>query len=153
MWPDSQELKHRAEAHFAEEGEFDAEVDRAVITGVEQERHYFASIEIEHDGECRTLSCRPSDAVALALRSYGAGIFAEESVLDDAGVLPDGSKPGRVLNPGNGAAPAVSREDELAEREAALAARERDLAEREAAIRLQSTGEAVAHVDPGPDAD
>ena len=128
-------------------------VERAVITGVEQERHYFASIELEQNGEHRTLACRPSDAVALALRSFGAGVFAEESVLDDAGVLADGTKPGRVSRPeGDGAVPpdpAADRERELAEREAALAARERELAEREAAIRRDSQGREPSK-DPGP---
>jgi hypothetical protein len=114
-------------------------IDRVVITAVEQERHYFARIEMEQHDERRTLSCRPSDAVALALRSYEAGIFAEESVLDQAGVLPDGTKPGPGPSPDGGSAPADvararERERELAEREAALAARERQLAEREALI-------------------
>jgi bifunctional DNase/RNase len=121
-------------------------IDRAVITGVEQERHYFARIEMEQDGEHRTLSCRPSDAVALALRSYEAGVFAEEAVLDEAGVLPDGTKPGRTVPPEIVAEPVAptdpidpvdpveARERELAEREAALAARERELAEREASL-------------------
>ena len=116
-----------------------ARVDRVVITAVEQDRHYFARIELEQHGERRTLSCRPSDAVALALRSYEAGIFAEESVLDEAGVLPDGTKPGPRAGPeaDGGVDPADAaraRERELAEREAALAARERELAEREASI-------------------
>jgi uncharacterized protein len=118
-------------------------IDRVVITGVEQERHYFARIEMDQDGERRTLSCRPSDAVALALRSYEAGVFAEESVLDEAGVLPDGSKPGRTAPAGNGSAPpdpAAIRERELAEREAALADRERELAEREALIQPATEG-------------
>jgi hypothetical protein len=112
-----------------------ARVDRVVITAVEQDRHYFARIELEQHGERRTLSCRPSDAVALALRSYEAGIFAEESVLDEAGVLPDGTKPGPEPGVDGGLDPAArARERELAEREAALAARERELAEREASI-------------------
>jgi bifunctional DNase/RNase len=118
-------------------------VERAVVTGVEQERHYFASIDLEQHGEHRTLACRPSDAVALALRSYGAGIFAEESVLEDAGVLADGTKPGKVSRPEEvqPADPTADRERELAEREAALAARERELAEREAAVgREQEAG-------------
>ena len=124
-----------------------ARVDRVVITAVEQERHYFARIELEQHGERRTLSCRPSDAVALALRSYEAGIFAEESVLDEAGVLPDGTKPGPEPEADGGADPADAaraRERELAEREAALAARERELAEREASI-AQVTGVTRGH--------
>jgi bifunctional DNase/RNase len=108
-------------------------IQGAVITAVEQERHYFAAVEFEHDGERRTLSCRPSDAVALALRSYHASLEAEAEVLDKAGVLADGTKPGPVDTAAEADA-AADRERELAEREAALAARERELAEREAAL-------------------
>ena len=132
-----------------------ARVDRVVITAVEQERHYFARIEMEQHGERRTLSCRPSDAVALALRSYEAGIFAEESVLDEAGVLPDGTKPGQAPTDGGlGPADAArARERELAEREAALATRERELAEREAVIgsTTPEPGPASAHEVVAPD--
>jgi uncharacterized protein len=126
-------------------------IDRVVITGVEQERHYFARIELDQDGERRTLSCRPSDAVALALRSYEAGVFAEESVLDEAGVLPDGTKPGRTVATDNGSAspdPAAARESELAEREAALAAREQELAEREALIQSAEADSGQTPADP-----
>jgi uncharacterized protein len=35
-------------------------------------------------GEVRTVSSRPSDAIALAIR-IGSPIFAEEDVLDEAG--------------------------------------------------------------------
>jgi bifunctional DNase/RNase len=111
-------------------------IEAAVITAVEQERHYFAVVELEHNGERRVVACRPSDAVALALRAYNADIYAEEAVLDEAGVLPDGTKPGRVASSGetDAESEAEKRERELAEREAALAARERELAEREAAL-------------------
>lgn len=119
-------------------------VDRAVITGVEQERHFFARLEVVQAGERRTLSCRPSDAVALALRSYTAGIYADQEVLDEVGVLPDGTRPGRA-----GAAVAAepdattgARAQDLALREAAIAAKERELAAREAAL-----------ADPARDAD
>jgi bifunctional DNase/RNase len=129
-------------------------IDRAVITGVEQERHYFATIELEQQGDYRTLACRPSDAVALALRSHGAGVFAEESVLEDAGVLPDGTKPGRVAPvEGDGAVhrdPEPDRERELAAREAALAAREQELAEREALIRRDDVGPEGSSPPAGP---
>jgi bifunctional DNase/RNase len=85
-------------------------VDRAVITAVEEERHWFASIELETPSGRRTLACRPSDAVALALRSWGAGIFAHEEVLASAGVLADGSRPAPTAAP-TGAAPADSEVD------------------------------------------
>jgi bifunctional DNase/RNase len=68
-------------------------VESVVITAVEQERHYFATLEMTQDGETRMLSCRPSDAIALAVRAYGSAILAEESVLEAAGVLADGQRP------------------------------------------------------------
>lgn len=69
------------------------QVTGVVITGVEEERHYYALLEMSQDGEARTLACRPSDAIALAVRSYPSVILAEEAVLEAAGVLPDGSRP------------------------------------------------------------
>lgn len=120
-------------------------IDRMVITAVHEERHYFAQIEIEHDGERRILACRPSDGIALAVRAYNVDLMAESSVLDAAGVLPDGTKP----------APAPARMDSeaaadsgLAEREAALAAREAELAARERALHEREGG-AGADVPPG----
>jgi hypothetical protein len=108
-----------------------------VITAVQEERHYFAVIELEQNGERRTLSCRPSDAIALAVRAYDADIMAEPSVLDDAGVLPDGSKP----RADSGAGTSVDeREASLAAREADLAARERALAERQASTSTDAEG-------------
>jgi bifunctional DNase/RNase len=63
-------------------------LDRAVITAVEEQRHFFAAIELEHDCERRVVAARPSDAVALALRAYGAEIFVAEGVMAEAGVSP-----------------------------------------------------------------
>lgn len=123
-------------------------IDRVVITAVQEERHYFAHIEIEQAGERRILACRPSDAVALAVRSYNADILAEADVLDAAGVLPDGTKPGRPVS-ADGDDPAAvmaEREAALAAREAALAARERALAD--AAGRADGPGAAVAAPQP-----
>ena len=50
-------------------------IDRVVITAVEEKRHFFANLELERDGQRRVLAARPSDAIALALRAYGAEIF------------------------------------------------------------------------------
>jgi uncharacterized protein len=109
-------------------------LDRVVITAVQEERHYFAVIEIEQNGERRTLSCRPSDAIALAVRAHEADIFAEPPVLEAAGVLPDGSKPSAGVESQGDATPSIdAREAALAAREAELAARERALTERETA--------------------
>ena len=49
---------------------------------------FYAEIELDRGGEKSRISSRPSDAIALAVR-YGADvpIFADEAVLDEAGVL------------------------------------------------------------------
>lgn len=49
---------------------------------------FYAEIEIDKDGTKSRISSRPSDAIALAVR-FGAEvpIFADEAVLDEAGVL------------------------------------------------------------------
>ena len=64
----------------------DGRIDRAVITAVEEGRHFFATIEMERDGDRRVLSARPSDAIALALRAYGAEIYVAEQVMVDLGL-------------------------------------------------------------------
>ena len=66
-------------------------LDRAVITAVEDGRHFFAKIELEHQGVNRTLLARPSDAIALTLRAYGASLYATAPVLEAVGAasLPD----------------------------------------------------------------
>lgn len=71
----------------------DARLDRVVITAVEEERHFFAAIEMDRGGTRTSLACRPSDAVALAMRAFGAGIFTHDHVMAAAGLLPDGSRP------------------------------------------------------------
>ena len=62
-------------------GILNARLGRAVITEVEEHRHFYATIEFDVDGDRRVLSARPSDAIALALRAHGAEIYAAESVL------------------------------------------------------------------------
>jgi bifunctional DNase/RNase len=61
---------------------------RSVITSVEEQRHFFATIDVERQGERRVLSARPSDAIALALRAYGAQLYVADAVMVAAGVLP-----------------------------------------------------------------
>ena len=63
-------------------------LDRAVIDRVEEARHFFALLEFEHAGETLSLECRPSDAVALAVRAAAAGLFTTEEVLAAAGRYP-----------------------------------------------------------------
>lgn len=67
-------------------GLLDGHLDRAVITAVEERRHFYANVEFERDGDRRVLSARPSDAIALALRSYGAEILVAEQVMFDLGL-------------------------------------------------------------------
>lgn len=67
-------------------GILDARVARVVITAVEEARHFYADVEIERDGETRVLAARPSDAIALALRSFGAEMFVAEQVMVDLGL-------------------------------------------------------------------
>lgn len=74
-------------------------IDRVVITSVLEERHFFANLELERDGERRTLACRPSDAVAVALRAYGADIYVAREVVDAVGLGEDGTLYGPYQKP------------------------------------------------------
>lgn len=56
-----------------------ATLARVVITKVEQNT-YFARLELSADGHQVTLDARPSDSIAIALRT-GAPIFAEDDLL------------------------------------------------------------------------
>lgn len=67
-------------------GLLDGHLDRVVITAVEEGRHFYANVEFGRDGEARVLSARPSDAIALALRSYGAEILVADQVFVDLGL-------------------------------------------------------------------
>lgn len=66
--------------------ELGAELERVVITDL-QEGTFYAELELRRDGTSLRISARPSDAIALAVRQDDAvPIFAEEAVLDEAGV-------------------------------------------------------------------
>ena len=56
-----------------------AQVSRIVISDL-RENTFFASIIIERDGQVLSIDARPSDSIALALRSKAA-IFVNESLL------------------------------------------------------------------------
>lgn len=62
-----------------------ASVDHIVVTGLKDDT-FFANLALSVDGERVDIDSRPSDALALAVR-VGAPIFAEESVLEKAGIL------------------------------------------------------------------
>ncbi|MFP5255606.1 MAG: bifunctional nuclease family protein [Acidimicrobiia bacterium] len=63
--------------------ELGAQVERVVVTEL-REATFFAELVIRVGTEVHTVSARPSDAVALAVRT-GATVYAEEGVLDAAG--------------------------------------------------------------------
>jgi bifunctional DNase/RNase len=63
--------------------EMGAQVERIVVTEL-REGTFYADILLRAEGRLRAVSSRPSDAMALAIRT-GSPIFVEEEVLDEAG--------------------------------------------------------------------
>ena len=61
-----------------------AKITRVVI-GDLKENTFYATVIIERESEVLSIDARPSDSIALALRT-GAQIFASEEILDEAGV-------------------------------------------------------------------
>lgn len=63
----------------------DVEVDSIVITELRGST-YFAEINLNQSGEHYTVSSRPSDAIALAIR-MGTPIYADDELIDSEGVV------------------------------------------------------------------
>ncbi|MFI5047103.1 MAG: bifunctional nuclease family protein [Acidimicrobiia bacterium] len=64
-----------------------ARLSRVVITEM-RDSTFYAEIELTRDDGTTRISSRPSDAIALAVRAgQPVAIFAEEGVLEEAGVL------------------------------------------------------------------
>ncbi|MEZ5142697.1 MAG: bifunctional nuclease family protein [Acidimicrobiales bacterium] len=63
-------------------GDLGARLDHIVVTDL-SEGTFFAELHLQTSAGERTISSRPSDAIALAVR-VGAPIFAEEHVVDEA---------------------------------------------------------------------
>jgi len=62
-------------------------LEKVVITEL-HDGTFFAELELLRNGESQRISSRPSDAIALAVRyPEPVPIFAEEAVLEEAGVL------------------------------------------------------------------
>jgi uncharacterized protein len=61
-------------------------VRRIVVTSLAEET-FHATLELERDGHVYAIDARPSDALAIAVRT-GARIYASNEVLDRAGVEP-----------------------------------------------------------------
>jgi len=63
-----------------------AQLARVVLTGL-RDGTFFAELELSTPAGTRTVSCRPSDGIALALRT-SSPIVATEELLDEAGQTP-----------------------------------------------------------------
>jgi bifunctional DNase/RNase len=68
-------------------GELGVKLRRVIVASLAEET-FHATIELERDGRTCTVDARPSDALALAVRT-GVPIFASIEVLDRAGVIPE----------------------------------------------------------------
>lgn len=68
-------------------GQLGTELERVVITEV-RDHTYYAQLHLLFGGEPRVVDCRPSDALALAVRT-GAPIFADDELLDEVGQRPE----------------------------------------------------------------
>lgn len=64
-----------------------AHLNRVVITEV-RDNTYFAELQIVHQGQRHAISCRPSDAVAIAVRSV-VPILANRELIDQVGLRSD----------------------------------------------------------------
>ncbi len=64
-----------------------ATLRRVIISSLADET-YHATLEVELDGQTFEIDARPSDSLALAVRT-GVRVYAAEAVLDKAGVEPD----------------------------------------------------------------
>jgi bifunctional DNase/RNase len=62
-----------------------AALERVVVTELREGTFYAELFLRDGTGGVQTLSSRPSDAVALAVRT-GSPIFAEEALIDEAGI-------------------------------------------------------------------
>ena len=65
--------------------ELSVAVQRIVVTEL-RESTFYATIDLQRNGDHYEISSRPSDAIALAVR-MSVPIFASEEVLDEAAIL------------------------------------------------------------------
>jgi bifunctional DNase/RNase len=49
---------------------------------------FYAGLFVDVGGEMKEIDCRPSDAIAVAVRAK-VPVFVDESVMDEAGILPE----------------------------------------------------------------
>jgi bifunctional DNase/RNase len=79
-------------------GDLGGSIDHIVVSGLDQET-FFAQIVMTASDKTISVDSRPSDAIALAVRAK-VPIYAEESVLDRAGVHMDGETGKAVVGDG-----------------------------------------------------
>jgi bifunctional DNase/RNase len=63
----------------------DATLDKVVVTEI-VDHTFYAELHLRISGAESIVSCRPSDAIAVACRT-GTTIYAEESLLDEVGLV------------------------------------------------------------------
>jgi bifunctional DNase/RNase len=61
-----------------------ATLDKVVVTEI-RDHTFYAELHLQIAGRDTVVSCRPSDAIAVACRT-GAAIFADEALLDEVGL-------------------------------------------------------------------
>jgi bifunctional DNase/RNase len=71
-------------------GQLNAEVVRITVTEL-RENTFFAQITVQQDGSEVEIDSRPSDAIALAIRS-DAPIYAAESVIEESAIEFEGEE-------------------------------------------------------------
>lgn len=71
---------------------FDSDINKVLINDL-NEGTFYAQIHYKRDDEKVELDARPSDAIALAIR-FGAPIFVNKKVLDEAGIITEESSKG-----------------------------------------------------------
>ncbi len=77
--------------------ELGATLDRVVLTEL-VDSVYFAELHVSLGGRNYIVSSRPSDAMAIAAR-MGTPIFAEDALLDEAGIVLDEDEDGATSSP------------------------------------------------------
>ena len=70
--------------------EFGMEVVRVVVTDL-QEQTFYARITVKSDGQLKEIDARPSDSIALALRT-GSPIFVAKSVWSESSIDTDNTE-------------------------------------------------------------
>ena len=70
----------------ASAGEPEPVSDAAAITDALRDHTFYAEMHLRVRGTASTVSCRPSDAIAVACRT-GTTIYAEETLLEEVGKL------------------------------------------------------------------